>query len=106
MRAIAVAGKERTPMLPDVPTVAESGFPGFDAQGWFGLFAPAGTPADIIGRLNAEIRTVLAMPDVRERILTTGNDPWWSTPDEYGAFVRAEIIKWGKVVKQSGASAD
>ena len=106
VRAIAVAGKERTPMLPDVPTVAESGFPGFDAQGWFGLFAPAGTPADIIGRLNAEIRTVLAMPDVRERILTTGNDPWWSTPDEYGAFVRAEIIKWGKVVKQSGASAD
>ena len=106
VRAIAVSGKERATVLPDVPTVAESGFPGFDAMGWFGFFAPAGTPADIISRLNAEVRTTLAMPDVRERILATGNEPWWSTPEEFGEFVRAEIVKWARAVKQSGASAD
>ena len=106
VRAIGVASKERSPMLPDVPTVAESGFPGFDAQGWFGFFAPAGTPADIINRLNAEVRTVLAMPEVRDRILATGNEPWWITPEEFGVFVRAEIAKWARVVKESGASAD
>lgn len=106
VRAIAVASKDRSPILPDVPTVAESGFPGFDAQGWFGFFAPAGTPADIINRLNTEVRSVLAMPEVRERILATGNEPWWSTPEEFGVFVRAEIAKWARVVKASGASAD
>lgn len=105
-RAIAVASKDRSPVLPEVPTVAESGFPGFDALGWFGFFAPAGTPAEVISRVNAEVRTVLAMPDVRERILATGNEPWWSTPEEFGTFVRAEIAKWAKVVKESGASAD
>ena len=105
-RAIAVASRDRSPVLPDVPTVSESGFPGFDALGWFGFFAPAGTPPEVIGRVNAEVRTVLAMPDVRERILATGNEPWWSTPDEFGVFVRAEIAKWAKVVKESGASAD
>ena len=106
VRAIAVASKDRSPVLPDVPTVAESGFPGFDALGWFGFFAPAGTPVDIVNRLNAEVRTVLAMADVRERILATGNEPWWSTPEEFGVFVRAEIAKWAGVVKASGASAD
>lgn len=106
VRAIAVASKDRSPVLPDVPTVAESGFPGFDALGWFGFFAPAGTPVDIVNRLNAEVRTVLAMADVRERILATGNEPWWSTPEEFGVFVRAEIAKWARVVKASGASAD
>jgi len=106
VRAIAVAGKDRSAVLPDVPTVAESGFPGFDAQGWFGFFARAGTPADIINRLNAEARTVLAMPDVRERILAAGNESWWSTPEDFRAFVRTEIIKWAAAVKQSGASAD
>ena len=105
-RAIAVTSRERSPVLPDVPTMSESGFPGFDALGWFGFFAPAGTPAEVIARVNAEVRTVLAMPDVRERILATGNEPWWSTPEEFGVFVRAEIAKWGKVVKESGASAD
>ena len=106
VRAIAVSARERSPMLPEVPTVAESGFRGFDAMGWFGFFAPAGTPADIIGRLNAEVRATLAMPEVRERILATGNEPWWSTAEEFGAFVRTEIAKWARVVKESGASAD
>ena len=106
VRALAVSLRERTPVLPDVPTVSETVYPGFDAAGWFGFFAPAGTPADVINKLNAEIRVVLAMPDVRERILATGNEPWWSTPEEYGAFVRAEIPKWAKAVRDSGASAD
>ncbi len=106
VRAIAVATGQRAAVLPDVPTVAESGYPGFEAHGWFGFFAPAGTPSEIIHRLNTEVRTVVAMPDVREKILATGNEPWWSTPEEFGAFVRAEIPKWGKVVRESGASAD
>ena len=106
VRAIAVSTHERAAVLPDVPTVAESGYPGFEANGWFGFFAPAGTPSEIIHRLNAEVRTVVALPDVREKILATGNEPWWSTPEDFGAFVRAEIPKWGKVVRESGASAD
>ena len=106
VRAIAVANRERSSILPDVPTVAESGFPGFDAMGWFGFFARAGTPADIIGRLNAEARNVVATPEVRDRILAIGNEPWSNTPEEFGAFIRDEIVKWTKVVKQSGASAD
>jgi tripartite-type tricarboxylate transporter receptor subunit TctC len=106
VRAIAVAGKERSAILPDVPTVAESGYPGFDGQGWFGYFARAGTPAEIINRMNAEVRTVLALPDVKERINGIGNEPWWSTPEEFGAFIRTEIVKWASVVKASGASAD
>ena len=106
VRAIAVAGKERTAVLPEVPTVAESGFPGFDAQAWFGFFARTGTAADIIGRLNAEARTVIAMPEVQERILAAGNDSWRNTPEDFQAFVRAEIVKWAAAVKQSGASAD
>ena len=106
VRAIVVSSKERATVLPNVPTVAESGYPGFDAMGWFGFFAPAGTRADVIQRLNAEVRSVLAMPEVRERIVATGNEPWWSTPEEFGVFVRAEIAKWAKVVKESGASAD
>lgn len=103
VRALAVSLTERLPMMPDVPTVSETVYPGFDAAGWFGLFARAGTPPEIIARLNAEIRAVLAMPEVRERILVTGNVPWWATSDEYAAFVRAEIVKWAKAVKDSGA---
>ena len=106
VRAIALATMDPSSMLPDVPTVADSGFPGFDALTWFGFFAPAGTPPDIINQLNAEVRKVLAMPDVRKRIQATCNEPWWSTPEQFGVFLRAEIVKWAKVVKQSGASAD
>lgn len=104
VRAVAVSLTQRLPMLPDVPTVSETVHPGFDAAGWFGLFARAGTPPEIIAKLNAEIGAVLAMPDVRERVLATGNVPWWSTPDEYNTFVRAEIVKWAKAVKDSGAA--
>lgn len=102
-RAIAVSLNERLPTLPDIPTVSETVHPGFDAAGWFGLFARAGTPPEVIAKLSAETRTVLAMPDVRERILATGNVPWWISPDEYAAFVSAEIAKWAKAVKDSGA---
>ena len=106
VRAIAVAGKDRSALLPEVPTVAESGFPGFDAQAWVGFFARAGTSADIIRRLNSEVRTVLAMPEVQERFRAFGNEPWWTTPEDFQAFVRSEIVKWAAAVKQSGASAD
>lgn len=106
VRAIAVAGKDRTALLPEVPTVAESGFPGFDMQAWIGFFARAGTSADIIRRLNSEVRTVQAMPEVQERIRANGNEPWWTNPEDFQAFVRSEIVKWAAAVKQSGASAD
>jgi tripartite-type tricarboxylate transporter receptor subunit TctC len=106
VRAIAVAGHDRSPVLPDVPTVAESGYPGFEAMGWFGFYALTGTPTDIIARINSEVRTVLALPEVRERILATGNEPWWLSPDDFGAFTRSELAKWSRVVRESGASAD
>ena len=106
VRAIAVAGHERSPVLPEVPTVAESGYPGFEAMGWFGFYALAGTPADIIARINAEVRLVLALPEVRERILATGNEPWWLSAEDFGAFTRSELAKWSRVVRESGASAD
>jgi tripartite-type tricarboxylate transporter receptor subunit TctC len=106
VRAIALAGRERTPMLPDVPTVAESGYPGFEAVGWFGFYAATGTPAEAIARLAAETRAVLALPEVRERILATGSEPWALSPEEFGAFTRAELAKWTRVVRESGATAD
>jgi tripartite-type tricarboxylate transporter receptor subunit TctC len=106
VRAIALAGRERTPMLPDVPTVAESGYPGFEAVGWFGFYAATGTPPEAIARLASETRAVLALPEVRERILATGSEPWGLTPDEFGAFTRAELSKWTRVVHESGARAD
>ena len=106
VRAIAVAGHDRSPVLPDVPTVAESGYPGFEAMGWFGFYALTGTPTDIIARINSEVRTVLALPEVRERILATGNEPWWLSADDFGAFTRSELAKWSRVVRESGASAD
>ncbi|MSP32992.1 MAG: tripartite tricarboxylate transporter substrate binding protein [Pseudolabrys sp.] len=106
VKALIVASRERSAVLPDIPSIAEAGYANFDALGWFGLFAPTGTPPEVIAKINAEVQKVLQLPDVRERILATGNDPWWSTPDDFGAFVRTEIIKWARVVRQSGATAD
>jgi tripartite-type tricarboxylate transporter receptor subunit TctC len=104
--AIAVSGLKRSPALPQVPTVTESGVKGFDVTGWYGAFVPAGTPQDINERLYKEIVRALSLPDVRDRFLREGADVGGNTPREFDAFVRSELVKWAKVVKLSGAKAE
>lgn len=102
VRALAVTGPKRFTEFPDVPTIAESGVPGFYVTGWYGLYAPAGTSADIVRRLHAEVKRALNSPDVKEKLAKTGNEPVASTPEEFAAFLRAETAKWAKVIKESG----
>ena len=107
LRALAVTSARRIPALPEVPTMNEAGVPGFEATAWFGVFAPAAVPHDIIAKLNQDIGRILQMPDVLERISQQGSaEIIGGSPEQYGAFVRAEIAKWAKVVKDSGAKAD
>jgi len=105
IRALAQTTAKRSAAAPDVPTVAET-VPGFEATTWFAVFAPAGTPKDVVARINAEMKRVFALPDVQDKLKTLGLEPWISTPEELGTFQAAEITKWAKVVKESGARAD
>jgi tripartite-type tricarboxylate transporter receptor subunit TctC len=106
LNALAVTNPKRSPVVPNVPTVAESGLPGFEALQWFGVYAPAGTPRDIVARLNTEIAKILRMPDIRERFASLGADIVGGTPEEFAAFQRAEVAKWTKIVKASGAKIE
>ncbi|MGZ9005480.1 MAG: Bug family tripartite tricarboxylate transporter substrate binding protein [Burkholderiales bacterium] len=106
LRAVAVSGAKRSPALPQVPTVSESGVKGFEVTGWYGVFVPAGTPPELIARLHKEIVRALAMPDVRERLSSEGAELVGNSPREFDAFVRSELVKWAKVVKLSGAKAE
>jgi tripartite-type tricarboxylate transporter receptor subunit TctC len=106
LRALAVTTARRSPALPDVPTIAESGVPGYDTSSWFGLLAPAGTPADVVARLNAAIAKALADPDVKTKLAEQGAEPHPEKPEQFAAFIASETAKWGKVVKESGASVD
>jgi tripartite-type tricarboxylate transporter receptor subunit TctC len=106
LRALAVTAARRSPVLPDVPTIAEAGVPGYEATSWFGLFAPAGTPRDIIDRMAREMAIFARRPEVAERIRALGAEPITNTPEEFAAMVREEIAKWGAVVRASGARAD
>ena len=103
---IAVTTAKRSPELPNVPTIAEAGVPGYEATSWFGMFAPAGTPAPVLAKLNAAIVKVLAQPDVKKKINEQGAEVYSETPEQFAAFIQAESVKWGKVVKESGASLD
>ena len=105
IRAIAQTTAKRSPAAPDVPTVAES-LPGFEATTWFAMFAPANTPKPVIDKLNAEIVRVFKLPEVAERLKTLGLDPVLSSSEELGKYQAAEIVKWAKVVKESGAKAE
>ncbi|MEO0029123.1 MAG: hypothetical protein RJB45_1164 [Pseudomonadota bacterium] len=105
IRAIAQTTAKRSPAAPDVPTVAES-LPGFEATTWFAMFAPANTPKPVIDRLNAEVIRVFKLPEVVERLKTLGLDPVLSSPDELAKYQATEIVKWTKVVKESGAKAE
>jgi tripartite-type tricarboxylate transporter receptor subunit TctC len=106
IKAIAVTTAKRSVLAPDLPTIAESGLPGFDISTWFGIFVPAGTPRDVVERLHAEFTKALAMPDVRERMLVLGAEPVASKPEEFAAYIRTEADKYARVIKASGAKAD
>ncbi len=106
LRALGVTSSQRSAAAPDIPTIAESGLPGFEAVSWFALFAPANTPKPIVDKLQAEVRKILKTPDVAKRLADAGLEPVGSTPEELAAYQKAEIAKWAKVVKESGAKAD
>ena len=105
VRGLAVTGARRSSVLPDLPTVAES-IPGYEVSAWFGIFAPAGVPQPVVQRLNAEFMKALREPDLRQRLASQGAEPLTSTPDEFAAYLRAEIDKWAKVVKVAGMKVD
>jgi tripartite-type tricarboxylate transporter receptor subunit TctC len=106
LRALAVTTATRSSVAPDVPTLAEAGLPGFDVGSWQGVFAPAGTPPEIVKRLNTEIVKILNLPDVKEKIAALGADVAPNTPEDFLVFVKAEGAKWADVVKKSGAKVD
>ena len=106
LRAIAVTGAKRSPLLSEVPTVSEAGLAGFDVSSWYGLFGPAGLSKDIITKVNGDTAALLASADVKERLAGLGAEPAPMSPEEFGRYVRAEIAKWAKVVRESGAKVD
>jgi tripartite-type tricarboxylate transporter receptor subunit TctC len=106
LRAIAVTGAQRFTELPQVPTVAESGVPGYNATGWYGFYATGGTAPEIVRRLYVESVRALGAPDIRERLAKSGNDYVMSPPEEFTAFLRGEIAKWTKVVKDANVRVD
>jgi tripartite-type tricarboxylate transporter receptor subunit TctC len=106
LRAIAVTSDQRALALPELPTVSESGLPGFSATTWYGLYAPKGTPADIVSRLNREVKEILAQPAMRERLIQQGFEPQGNSPEEFSSFIASEITKWARVVKAAGVVAE
>jgi tripartite-type tricarboxylate transporter receptor subunit TctC len=106
LRGLGIATLKRSPLLPELPTIAESGYPGFEAVGWIGIAAPAKTPAAVLDKLNAEMVKILGQPDVRERLNTLAFTPVGGSRAEFAEYIKSEIAKWGKAVKESGAKVD
>ena len=106
LRALAVTGEQRNPALPGVPTMVESGLPGFVVTPWWGVFAPAGTPKPVIEKLHRDIVGVLNLKEVRDFFAAQGTDVIANTPEEFARYVRGEAARWGEVVRASGATAD
>jgi len=106
LRALAVTGGKRSAVLPDLPTIAESGVPGYEMLNWLGLFAPASTPRAIVEKLNDAVLRVAGLPEVRDRLNAAGAEPSPLPTEEFAAFVKTEIEKWGKVVAATGMTAD
>jgi len=106
LRGLGIATLKRSPFLPDVPAIAESGFPGFEAVGWIGIAAPAKTPTPVLDKLNAEIVRIINSPEMKERLATLAFTPVGDTREQFARFIKAEIAKWGKAVRASGAKAE
>lgn len=106
LKVIGVMSKERSTLAPNMPTLAESGIPGYESSGWFAILAPAGTPPGIVARLNTEITTVLRLPEIRERFSSAGLEPLTSTPEQLVQLIKTETVKWARVIKASGAKVD
>ena len=106
LRALGVTSTARSPVTPELPTIAESGLTGYEVKNWYGIFAPRGTPKEIVTKLNAEIVKILNMPDVKESLSLQGAEPSTSTPQEFAAYVKDETEKWAKIVKYSGVKVD
>jgi len=106
LRALGMTGSKRSSLVPDLPTIAESGLPGYEITQWWGLLGPAGLPPEVVSRLNAEVNAVLREPDVKQRFANDGADTAPNTPEWFGSFMKSETAKWAKVVKASGATAN
>ena len=106
VRAIAVSGAQRSAQLPDVPTFAEAGLPGVESYGWYGFFAPAGTPSEVIAKINEATQKFMKTPEFQKVLTDTGSDYVGDTPEHFAAFVKAEAAKWGRVAKETGATLD
>jgi tripartite-type tricarboxylate transporter receptor subunit TctC len=106
LRALGMASLKRSPLLPELPTIAEQGFPGFEAVSWYALMVPAGTPAEVISRLHFETARILKLPDVREKLAGLGADPVGSSPDELAARIRSESARWADVIRRQGIKVD
>jgi tripartite-type tricarboxylate transporter receptor subunit TctC len=106
LRALAVVAPQRSSALPDVPTVAEAGLKDFEVTTWYGILAPAGTPQPVVKRLNAELVKIMHAPEMKEKLTATGTEPLTSTPEEFAAYIKREIAKWGDVIRKAGVKAD
>ena len=106
LRALAVTSLARSASVPEIPTVAESGYPEFEASSWFGLLGPRDLPKDIVDKLHAEVARIVKLPELREKLIQQGADPVGNTPDEFAAYIRAETARWARIVKLSGARAE
>jgi tripartite-type tricarboxylate transporter receptor subunit TctC len=106
VRGLAVSGPKRSPALPDIPTMAEAGVPGYEATTWTGIVAPVGVSKPILGRLNAEIQQMVASPAFRDKVNAIGSEPMSGTSEQFAAFIRSESAKWADVIKRAGARID
>jgi tripartite-type tricarboxylate transporter receptor subunit TctC len=106
LKVLGVSAPKRLSVLPDVPTIAESGVPGYNVQSWYGVWLPAGTPAEIVKKLQTEIAKILDQPDMQQRFRDLGAEPTWSTPEDFDAFTRSELTRWAEVVRASGAKPE
>jgi tripartite-type tricarboxylate transporter receptor subunit TctC len=106
LRALAITSLARSELVPDVPTVAEAGFPGFEVLGWYALFAPRETPQPVVAKLSAEVEKIVRSPDIRDKLLQLGAEPRYMSSEQVTAFVAVESPKWGQLIRESGASAD
>jgi tripartite-type tricarboxylate transporter receptor subunit TctC len=106
LRALGTTGSRRTPAAPELPTIAEAGVPGYEVSVWYGILAPAGTPPAIVNRLHTEVSRIVQLPDIKERWAVLGAEPVSNAPDQFAAFLKADLGKWAKVVRESGAKID